>query len=110
MSGNEVLAEHNRLSRVQALNLFTKGAAWFTDAEAEMGRIALGNLADFALLERDYFSVPEDEIKLVASVLTVLDGRVVFGAEDYSGLAPTLPEIVPVWSPVKYYGSYHVAR
>jgi predicted amidohydrolase YtcJ len=53
VSGSEVLAEHNRLSRVEALNLFTKGAAWFTDAEAEMGRIAPGNLADFALLDRD---------------------------------------------------------
>jgi predicted amidohydrolase YtcJ len=62
VSGTEALAEYNRISRVEALNLFTKGAAWFTDAEAEMGRIAPGNLADFALLDRDYFTVPEDEI------------------------------------------------
>lgn len=107
VSGTEVLAEHNRLSRVEALHLFTRGAAWFTDAEAEMGRIAPGNLADFALLDRDYFGVPEEEIKRVTSVLTVLDGRVVFGAEDYGALAPPLPAILPDWSPIKHFGGYY---
>jgi predicted amidohydrolase YtcJ len=109
VSGSEVLAEHNRLSRDEALNLFTKGAAWFTDAQAEMGRIAPGNLADFAVLDRDYFIVPEHEIKSVASVLTVLDGRVVFGAQEFSALTPTLPDILPTWSPIKYFGGYHGA-
>lgn len=110
MSGTQVLAEHNRLSRAEALGLFTKGAAWFTDAQAEMGRVAPGYLADFALLDRDYFSVPEEEIRHVTSALTVLGGRVVFGAGDYGALAPTLPEILPTWSPIKYYGGYHDGR
>lgn len=110
VSGSEVLGEHNRLSRVEALNLFTKGAAWFTDAEAELGRIAPGNLADFALLDRDYFTVPDDEIKKISAVLTVLGGRVVYGAGDYSALAPTLPEVLPEWSPIKYYGGYYGAE
>jgi predicted amidohydrolase YtcJ len=110
VSGAEVLADYNRLSRIEALKLSTRGAAWFTDAEAEIGRIAPGNLADFALLDRDYFGVPEDEIKRVTSVLTVLDGRVVFGAEDYSSLSPILPDILPVWSPIKYYGGYYGSK
>ncbi|MGL4399166.1 MAG: amidohydrolase [Luteolibacter sp.] len=110
VSGSEVLAENNRLTRAEALKLFTRGAAWFTNAEAEMGRIAPGNLADFALLDRDYFNVAEDEIKSIASVLTVMDGRVVFGAEDYSTLAPPLPDILPDWSPIKYYGGYYGAK
>ncbi len=70
VSGSEVLAENNRLTRAEALNLFTLGAAWFTNAEAEMGRIAPGNLADFAVLDRDYFNVAEDQIKSITSVLT----------------------------------------
>jgi predicted amidohydrolase YtcJ len=110
VSGTEVLAEHNRLSRVEALNLFTRGAAWFTDAEAELGRIAPGNLADFALLDRDYFGVPEDQIRLVTSVLTVMDGRVVFGAQEYGALAPPLPDILPEWSPIRFFGGYYGAR
>ncbi|WP_443094422.1 amidohydrolase family protein [Phyllobacterium sp. CCNWLW109] len=58
-------------------------AAWLMNTESEMGLIAPGNLADFSVLDRDYFSVPEDQIKSVSSVLTVMGGRVVFGAQDY---------------------------
>lgn len=107
VSGSEVLARNNRLSRAEALKLFTRGAAWFTNAEAEMGAITPGNLADFAVLDRDYFDVPEDQIKSVSSVLTIMDGRVVFGAQDYSGLSPRLPATLPVWSPVKSFGTYY---
>ncbi len=110
VSGSEVLAPGNRLSRAEALKLFTTGAAWFMNAEAEMGMIAPGNLADFAVLDRDYFTVPEDEIKSVASVLTVMDGRVVFGSQDYGALSPHLPDVLPTWSPVKYFGGYYGAK
>jgi hypothetical protein len=77
------------------------------NAEAELGIIAPGNLADFAVLDRDYFAVPEDQISSISSVLTIMDGKVVFGAQDYSALSPKLPDILPAWSPVKYFGSYH---
>ncbi len=107
VSGSEVLAKDNRLSRAEALKLFTSGPAWFMNTEAEMGLIAPGNLADFVILDRDYFSVPEDQIKSVSSVLTIMDGKVVFGAQDYSTLSPKLPAILPNWSPVKYFGSYY---
>lgn len=110
VSGSEVLAKDNRLSRVEALKLFTSGPAWFMNAEAEIGMISAGHLADFVLLDRDYFTVPESEIKDIASVLTVMDGRVVFGAQDYAALAPRLPEILPAWSPVKYFGGYYRAK
>jgi predicted amidohydrolase YtcJ len=110
VSGSEVLARDNRLSRAEALRLFTRTPAWFMNAESEMGMIAPGHLADFALLDRDYFAVPESQIKSIASVLTVMDGRVVFGAQDYSTLSPALPEILPVWSPVKHFGGYYGGR
>lgn len=110
VSGSDVLAKDNRLSRAEALKLFTVGPAWFMNTESEMGMIASGHLADFVLLDRDYFTVPEEQIKHVSSVLTVMDGRVVFGAKDYSALTPRLPEILPVWSPVKYFGGYHGAK
>jgi predicted amidohydrolase YtcJ len=110
VSGSEVLAKDNRLTRTEALSLFTRRPAWFMDTEAEMGMIAPGHLADFALLDRDYFTVPESQIKAIASVLTVMDGRVVFGAQDYSTLMPLLPDILPVWSPVKHFGGYYGSR
>lgn len=107
VSGAEVLAKNNRLTRAEALDMFTRRAAWFMNAESELGMIAPGHLADFVLLDRDYFSVPENQIKSIASVLTVMDGRVVFGAQDYRALSPKLPEVLPAWSPVKYYGGYY---
>ena len=90
--------------------LFTLGSAWFEYDEHEKGRIAPGNLADFALLDADYFAVPNDEIGNIRSVLTVVDGRVVFGAGNYSSLAPTVPPAIPAWSPVNYFGGYYNTR
>lgn len=110
VSGTEVLAKDNRLSRIEALGLFTRKAAWFMNTESEMGMIAPGQLADFALLDRDYFSVPESEISSIASVLTVMDGRVVYGAQDYTSLSPALPEVLPNWSPIKHFGGYYQTR
>jgi predicted amidohydrolase YtcJ len=107
VSGSEVLAADNRLTRAEALSLFTRTPAWFMNAESEMGMIAPGYLADFALLDRDYFAVPESQIALIASVLTVMDGRIVFGAQDYSALSPALPEVLPAWSPIKHFGGYY---
>lgn len=107
VSGSEILAKDNRLSREEALRLYTVGAAWFEHQENEKGRIAPGNLADFALLSADYFSVPEDEIRNITSVLTVVDGRVVFGTGKYSNLSPQLPQPLPEWSPIKYFGGYY---
>ncbi|MFD2792425.1 amidohydrolase [Promicromonospora vindobonensis] len=109
VSGSEVLAQGNRLSRVEALKLFTSGPAWFMNTESEMGKIAPGNLADLVLLDRDYFTVPEEQIKDISAVLTVMDGRVVFGAQEYSSLTPPLPDILPAWSPVKHFGGYYWA-
>jgi predicted amidohydrolase YtcJ len=110
VSGSEVLAPGNRLSRVEALRLFTSGPAWFMNTESEMGMIAPGHLADFALLDRDYFRVPEDQLQHISSVLTVMDGRVVFGAQEYGTLTPALPKVLPSWSPVIHFGGYHSAR
>lgn len=110
VSGSEVLAKENRLTRTEALKLFTKGAAWFMNAESEMGVIAPGYLADFALLDRDYFAVPDEEIKSVSSVLTILNGKVVYGAQDYNSLSPQLPAILPAWSPVKHFGGYYQSK
>jgi hypothetical protein len=39
-----------------------------------------------------------------------MDGRVVYGAQDYRALSPVLPEILPAWSPIKYFGGYSQSR
>jgi len=110
VSGSEILAKDNRLTRNEALALFTSGPAWFEHQEDENGRIVPGYLADFALLDKDFFTIPDEEIKSVTSVLTIVDGRVVFGAREYSNLSPKLPETIPAWSAIKYFGGYYNSK
>jgi predicted amidohydrolase YtcJ len=110
VSDTEILAKNNRLTREEALKLFTVAPTWFEDQEREMGKIIPGHFADFVLLNKDYFTIPDEEIKTISSLLTVVDGRVVFGTEEYSSLSPKLAETLPVWSPFKYFGGYYQAK
>ncbi len=96
----------NRLDRETALRLWTEANTWFSREEGKKGRIEAGQLADLALLSDDYFSVPEDGIAHLRSVLTLLGGRVVHGDGDFAGLAPDLPKPMPDWSPVATAGGY----
>jgi predicted amidohydrolase YtcJ len=92
----------NRLDRETALRLWTEANTWFSNEQGKKGQ-----LADLALLSDDYFSVPEDQIVHIRSVLTLLGGRVVHGDGDYADLAPTLPKPMPDWSPVATFGGYY---
>ncbi|HEV2686206.1 MAG TPA: amidohydrolase, partial [Actinomycetota bacterium] len=95
-----------RLDRVTALRLWTEGSAWFSTEDGRKGRIAPGQFADLAVLDADYFSVPEDEIKSLASVLTIVGGRIAHGDAEFKDLAPPLPPVLPEWSAVRSYGGY----
>jgi predicted amidohydrolase YtcJ len=53
--------------------------------EGKIGSIEPGKLADLAVLDRDYFSVPDAEIKKIRSVLTVVDGRIAHDTLDTRG-------------------------
>jgi predicted amidohydrolase YtcJ len=96
----------NRLDREQALRLWTEANTWFSSEQGKKGRIAVGELADLAVLSEDYFSVAEDAIPHLASVLTLLGGRVVHGDDGFAHLAPALPPAAPDWSPVRQFGGY----
>ncbi|WP_167357642.1 amidohydrolase [Phytopseudomonas seleniipraecipitans] len=88
------------LSRAVALQLFTQGSAWFSSEQGKKGQVKVGQLADVAVLSADYFSVSEEAIKHLESVLTVVGGKVVYGAGEFDKLGtPPLP-VLPEWSPV----------
>jgi len=110
VGGTQHLAKHNRLSRAEALRLYTLGSAWFSNEETIKGRISKGQYADFALLSDDYFKVPVEQIKSIESVLTVVNGKVVYGRSDFKGLAPSLPAATPAWSPVRVFGGHWKVR
>ena len=68
------------LTRPEALRLFTRNNPWFLRMEEKIGSIELGKLADLAVLDRDYFTVPDAEIKRIHSVLTIVNGKIVHNA------------------------------
>ena len=107
VGGTPLYPEANRLDRAEALRRYTVGSAWFSGEEDKKGSVEVGKLADLAVLSADYFSVPEEEIKRIESVLTVVGGKVVYGAGEFERLAPPPLPVSPDWSPVKAYGGYH---
>ena len=88
------------LSRDTALELYTHGSAWFSSEQGKKGQIKVGQLADLVALSADYFSVEEEAIKWIESLLTVVDGKVVHAAGDFAKLAPPSLPVTPDWSPV----------
>jgi len=109
VGGMQLYPEANRLDRLTALRLYTAGSSWFSGEEGKKGLLVPGQLADIAVLSADYLTVPEQEIKGIESVLTLVDGKVVYGTGDFGNLAPPPLPVSPDWSPVGVYGGYHRA-
>jgi predicted amidohydrolase YtcJ len=106
IGGLGLYPEGNRLDRAEALKLYTMGSSWFSTEDGKKGALAPGQLADLAVLSADYFSIPEEEIKDLESVLTIVGGRVVYATDEHASLAPPELPVSPDWSPVAHYGGY----
>jgi predicted amidohydrolase YtcJ len=107
VGGMPLYGGENRMSREEALHLYTQGSSWFSTEEDVKGSLTPGQLADFAVLTSDFFSVPEEEIKNLQSVLTVVGGEVVYASEDFSKLAPPPLPAALDWAPTAHYGGYY---
>jgi len=93
------------LDREAALRLWTQGSAWFSGEADVKGTLAAGQYADLAMLSADFMAVPEDEIRSISSVLTVMGGRIVFADGDFREHDPAPPPVSPEWSPLARFGS-----
>ncbi len=106
VGGKQVTAKENTLDRITALRLYTTGSASLINLEADRGALTAGKLADLVILNDDFLLTNEENIRNIHSVLTVLDGKVVYGQDGFQSLAPALPKAIPAWSPVNFYGGY----
>ena len=106
VGGLTLYTEENQCDRREALKLYTVGSSWFSREDGKKGAVALGQLADLAVLSADYFSIPEEEIKQLESELTMVGGKIVYATAEFSSLAPPALPVSPDWSPVKGYGGY----
>jgi predicted amidohydrolase YtcJ len=104
VGGMQLYDTDNRLDRTTALRLYSQGSAWFSGDDGKKGRIAVGQLADLAVLSTDYFNVAVEEIKGIEALLTIMGGRIVHAGGEFGGLAPPLPPVSPDWSPTAVYG------
>jgi predicted amidohydrolase YtcJ len=107
--GGLQLYHDTRLSRETALELYTRGSAWFSQEQAKKGDIKEGMLADLTVLDRDYFTISDEDVKKIESELTVVDGRIVYAKGDFSSYSPPSIPILPDWSPTKNYNGYYSA-
>lgn len=104
VGGLPLYDEQNLLDRKTALKLWTKGSAWFSGEHQHKGALSSGELADLIVLSDDYFAVEDDEIQWIESVLTVMNGKIVYAGAEFKDQDPSIPPASPDWSPVKRFG------
>jgi predicted amidohydrolase YtcJ len=110
VGGLALYGDDNRMTREEALRLYTAGSSWFSTEQDVKGSLAPGQFADFAVLSADYFRIPAEEIRDLQSVLTVVNGDVVYAAGEFGDRAPApLPQALD-WAPTVHYGGYHRAH
>lgn len=106
LGGLGLYPQRNLLDRETALRMWTENSTWFSNEQGQKGQIKIGMLADLAVLSEDYFTVPADRIRQLQSVLTIVGGKAVYGADEFAPLAPSPPPPMPDWSPVRRFGGY----
>jgi hypothetical protein len=107
VGGMQIYPRQNCLDRETALRMWTENVTWFSNEEGRKGRIQVGQLADLIVPDRDYFACAEDEIANIVSELTLVGGKVVYAASDFSQLDDSPPPpAMPDWSPVRTFGGY----
>ncbi|HLY20474.1 MAG TPA: amidohydrolase [Bryobacteraceae bacterium] len=79
---NTPLHPEQRISREQAIRLYTVNNAWLTFEEKEKGSLEAGKLADFIVLDRDILACPLDEVRGIQVEQTWLGGKLIFSGES----------------------------
>lgn len=94
------------LDKFTALQLYTSGSAWCSGEQDVKGKLVKGMYADMVILSDDYFAAAPEKVKHITSVMTVVNGKVVYAAGPYAAECPAIPAALPEWSPINYFGAY----
>jgi len=107
VGGLRIYPQRNCLDRETALRMWTEKVTWFSNEVGKKGQIAVGQLADFIVTDRDFFACAEDDIAGASSLLTVVGGKVVYATGEFAALDDSPPPpAMPDWSPVRKYGGF----
>jgi len=86
VAGTAIRDKSQNVSREEALRMYTMGSAWFSADTQRKGSIEVDKLADLAVLNADYLTVPEEQIRSLESLLTMVGGRVVYSSGRFAGV------------------------
>lgn len=107
VGGLRLYPQRNCLDRETALRMWTERVTWFSNEVGKKGQIKVGQFADLIVPDRDFFRCAEHEIADIVSELTMVGGKIVYGAGSFTGLQEvTVPPAMPDWSPVRRFGGY----
>ena len=107
VGGMQLYPRANCLDRETALRMWTEKVTWFSNEVGKKGQIAVGQLADLVVPDKDFFNCSEDELSFLTSELTIVGGKVVYGAADFATFDESdLPPAMPDWSPVRKFRGY----
>jgi predicted amidohydrolase YtcJ len=107
VGGMQLYPQRNCLDREAALRMWTENVTWFSNEVGKKGRIEAGQFADLVVPDRDFFACAESEIAGTTALLTIVGGRMVYGAGDFAVHdAGAPPPAMPDWSPVRTFGGY----
>ncbi len=107
VGGLQITPQRNLLDREQALRMWTENVTWFSNEEGKKGRIQAGQLADLVVPDRDFFACAESDIADTTALLTMVGGKVVYGAGVFAAHDEgSVPPAMPDWSPARTFGGY----
>ena len=107
VGGMRLYPQHNCVDRETALRMWTQYVTWFSNEEGNKGQIKVGQLADLIVPSLDFFACAEQDIADITSDMTVVGGKIVYGANGFRDFDQTsVPPAMPDWSPVRTFGGY----
>lgn len=74
----QIVSPEEAIDRVTLMKMMTTWASEFLLKEKELGTLEPGKLADFVVLNKDYFTIPQDEIAYLYPLMTIVGGKPVF--------------------------------
>ncbi|MBI4464084.1 MAG: amidohydrolase family protein [Acidobacteria bacterium] len=77
---------YNPQERMDRMSLMKAATIWGAEQvlnEQNIGSLEVGKLADFIVLDKDYFTIPEDQIHTIDTLLTAVGGKVVYQSSQY---------------------------
>lgn len=94
------------LDKFTALQLYTSGSAWCSGEQDVKGKLVKGMYADMVILSADYFTAEPEKVKRISSLMTIVNGQIVYAAGTYADQCPPIAAAIPAWSPINFYGAY----